>query len=255
MLIKKGFENGHKQVTREDDDTKMLMDIDAYKMEGGKTLHLCEDNKEIAVLLMEGSAEFLYEGQKKTAHRDTCLNPNAVCLHVCKGKQIEITALDGCELFVLKATNEKDFSSVYYEGEKIQSVVTGETNWEGCAKRKVVTIIDDSVAPYSNLVLGEIISFGGRWSSYTPHSHPHPEVYYYKFQRPEGFGAGFIGDDVYKIVDGSALCVPGDKTHPQVTAPGYDLYYIWAIRHLDGNRWLKTRVEDERYSWLNAEKL
>lgn len=255
MRIRNEFENGIKHITAENDDTSMLMDIDVYKLEKDETISLCDANKETAILLIEGNVEFNFEGNKKSAKRDSCLNPKAICLHICKGKKVEITANETSELFVQKATNETEFASVYYEGETIRSKITGETTWEGMAKRQVVTIIDDTVAPYSKLVIGEVVSFGGRWSSYTPHSHPQPEVYYYKFQRDGGFGAGFVGENVYKIENGTALCIIGDKTHPQVSAPGYDMYYVWAIRHLDGDRWLNTRVEDERYSWLNGDKL
>ncbi len=43
-------------------------------------------------------------------------------------------------------------------------------------------------APQSNLVMGEVFNQPGRWSSYPPHHHPQPEVYYYQFEHPEGFG-------------------------------------------------------------------
>ena len=35
-------------------------------------------------------------------------------------------------------------------------------------------------------------------------------------------------------------------------APGYRMYTVWMIRHLDGKPWLQTdRCEDERYVWLH----
>lgn len=255
MLIKNEFKKGIKHITGEHDSTQMLMDIDVYKMEKDEIVSLCEDSKEVVILLMQGDVDFIFDGKKKSAKRDTYLNPQAICLHLCRGKKVEIRAKGKSELFIQKARNDADFASVYYEGDTIRSKITGETTWDGMAKRQVVTIIDNEVAPYSKLVLGEVVSFGGRWSSYTPHSHPQPEVYYYKFERDGGFGAGFVGENVYKIEDGTALCISGNNTHPQASAPGYDMYYVWAIRHLDGDRWLNTRVEDERYSWLHAEKL
>ena len=112
------------------------------------------------------------------------------------------------------------------------------------------TVFDYDNAPFSNLVVGEVLARQGRWWSYIPHYHPQPEVYYYKFEREEGFGACFIGDEAHTIKDGSAGCFPGGKTHVQVTAPGYPMYCCWIIRHLDGDPWLKTRIVDERYAWL-----
>ena len=66
-----------------------------------------------------------------------------------------------------------------------------------------------------------------------PDRYPLPEVYYYKFDHPQGFGGAFIGDNVFKVADGSAACIPGGLTHPQTAAPGYNMYYCWMIRHLE----------------------
>jgi 5-deoxy-glucuronate isomerase len=121
------------------------------------------------------------------------------------------------------------------------------------AKRQVSTVFDYTTAPYSNMVIGEVMNDRGNWSGYIPHHHPQPETYYFMFDRNEGFGASFVGEDVYKIKDGSFSAIPGGKTHPQACAPGYQMYTCWMIRHLDGNPWV-DRIDDERYTWLlNAE--
>ncbi len=116
--------------------------------------------------------------------------------------------------------------------------------------RDINTIFDKSNAPYSNLVVGEVLCRQGRWWSYVPHYHPQPEVYYYKFDREEGFGASFIGETPYFVKDGSCCFIPPNHTHAQTTAPGFPMYCCWMIRHLDGNPWEKTRIVDERYKWL-----
>ena len=38
--------------------------------------------------------------------------------------------------------------------------------------------------------------------------------------------------------------------HSQTAAPGYAMCYAWGIRHLDGDPWLKTRIDDEEHEWL-----
>ena len=60
----------------------------------------------------------------------------------------------------------------------------------GCIKRDVRTCFDLDNAPYSNMVLGEVVNLPGKWSSYPPHHHPQPECYFYRFDKPMGFGAG-----------------------------------------------------------------
>ena len=100
--------------------------------------------------------------------------------------------------------------------------------------RIVRTIFDYANAPYANLVLGEVIGFPGKWSSYPPHHHPQPEIYYYKTNPENGFGYGELGDDVVKVQNNDTVFIAPGLTHPHCTAPGYALWYLWAIRHLDG---------------------
>ena len=120
------------------------------------------------------------------------------------------------------------------------------------AKRRVNTIFDHDISPESNMVLGEVLNDRGNWSGYLPHRHPQPETYFFKFDHPEGFGASFVGDQVFKSTDESFSAIPGGELHPQAVAPGYQMYTCWMIRHIDGNPWLQTdRCEDERYTWLH----
>ena len=37
--------------------------------------------------------------------------------------------------------------------------------------------------------------------------------------------------------------------HPQVAAPGYAMYYIWVIRHLEGNPYIKPDFEAQ-HLWV-----
>ncbi|MGN1008127.1 MAG: 5-deoxy-glucuronate isomerase, partial [Butyricicoccus sp.] len=37
--------------------------------------------------------------------------------------------------------------------------------------------------------------------------------------------------------------------HPQVAAPGYAMYYLWIIRHLEGNPYLGPDF-DPQYLWV-----
>ena len=120
------------------------------------------------------------------------------------------------------------------------------------AKRRVNTIFDHDICPESNMVLGEVLNDRGNWSGYLPHRHPQPETYLFKFDRPEGFGASFVGNQVFKSVNNSFSAIPGGELHPQAVAPGFQMYTCWMIRHIDGNPWLQTdRCEDERYTWLH----
>ena len=122
--------------------------------------------------------------------------------------------------------------------------------WYRTAERTVRTIFDYENAPYSNMVNGEVVNTPGCWSGYIPHNHPQPEVYTYQFDKPQGFGAAFIGDNAFKIEHNSWSEITGGYMHPQVAAPGYAMWYSWMIRHLPGDPWKKTRTDLPEHTWL-----
>lgn len=242
--------NGKKVVSRIDGvNSNMLMDITVYKMKKGEKLEFLEENKESAILLTEGKVQYQWVSRVETASRKDVFSEPPYCLHMCKGIKVQVTALEDSEILIQSTENDNIFESHFYGPKECKIELMGEKQWEGTAKREVLTIFDYQNAPYSNMVIGEVITKAGRWSSYIPHSHPQPEVYYYKFDRPQGFGAAFIGENVFKVADGSAASIPGGLTHPQTAAPGYNMYYCWMIRHLPNNPWT-TRDNDEKHIWL-----
>ena len=241
---------GKKVVARMDGvNSDMLMDVTVYQMKAGEVVEIEEAEKETAVLLLGGSVKYQWLNESQEGHRENVFNQAPYCLHVCKKVKVKIEALKNSEILVQSTTNEKEFTCRFYTPKDLKVEVMGESQWEGTAKREVVTVFDYFNAPYSNMVIGESITKAGRWSSYIPHSHPQPEVYYYKFDCPQGFGASFIGDSVYKVVDGSASYIPGGFTHPQAAAPGYNMYYCWMIRHLQDKPWT-SRDNDPLHTWL-----
>ncbi len=251
MLINPGkLNSGYNEITNMMTKAQnMRMDIGIQKIEKGRTVSFHDGEKETAFLLLNGKIQMSWKNNNIIATRSSLFDENPSVLHVPKNTQVQIGALDDAEVLIQKTTNSNEFSGKFYDPEDCTREMLGENVWNDMARRIIRTVFDYKNAPYSNMVLGEVINFPGKWSSYIPHGHDQPEVYYYRFDRDSGFGAGFIGDEVYKIEDNSALCIPGGPTHPQVTAPGYAMYYCWMIRHLKDNPWI-GRVNDERYEWL-----
>ena len=225
----------------------MMMDIRVIKMKAGARRRFVKEDKEICVLLTEGEAVFESGDIRERAARKDVFTDLPVTLHAWKGTLISVSAVTDCEILYISTLNARTFPAKFYKKEDVIRTVSCEGLWENTAVRDVNTVFDYSNAPYSNMVVGEVIARQGRWWSYLPHSHPQPEVYYYKMSAPEAFGACFIGEKAYTVKDGSAGCFPGGKTHVQVTAPGYPMYCCWMIRHLDGNPWDKTRIVDPRF--------
>ncbi|MDR0751330.1 MAG: 5-deoxy-glucuronate isomerase [Christensenellaceae bacterium] len=228
----------------------MLQNITVQLIKKNQVINISHDSMETAVLLVKGAVVFTFQDNLYTATRKNFFRDLPVCLHFSRCTEVSILALHDSEILIQSTLNENIFPPKIFDKDNLRRFTSCKDKWENTAVRDVITIIEDSNSPYSNLVLGEVLVPQGRWWSYIPHSHPHPEVYYYRFSNPNGFGACFIDEDAYTVKDGSAGLFDGGKTHAQVTAPGYPMYCAWMIRHLDGNRWIDTRIDDPRHEWL-----
>ena len=229
----------------------MLMDIRVYKVNKGETKSFNSQIEEVALLLLNGHLDIECDGLRQDAKRRSVFLDGPYAAHVSRNKTITIKALEDSEILVLKTHNDKDFDSKIYKPEDAPWNYSNKGKYNSTAARRVNTIFDYDINPKSNMVLGEVLNDPGNWSGYLPHRHPQPECYYFLFDHEEGFGASFVGDEVYKSTNRSFSAIPGGKLHPQVCAPGYQMYTCWMIRHLDGNPWLQTsRFEDDTFLWL-----
>ena len=246
-------ENGEMILTTYDNAySEMMMDIRVYKMNEGEIHAFASEDEEIAVLLLNGNLEINVDGIKEQISRRSVFLDGPYAGHVSKGKIISVKAYEQSEILVQKTKNDQNFESRLYKPEDAPWKYSSKGWYGNVANRRVNTIFDHDIQPKGNMVLGEVLNDPGNWSGYLPHRHPQPECYYFMFDHPEGFGASFVGDEVFKSVNQSFSAIPGGQLHPQVVAPGFQMYTCWMIRHLDGNPWLQTdRCEDEAYIWLH----
>ncbi len=63
------------------------------------------------------------------------------------------------------------------------------------------------------------------------------QLYFYKFEPEADTGIVREGENVYKVYTNSTVVLDKNMTHPQVTVPGYAMWYSWAIRSLKGKPW------------------
>ena len=232
----------------------MFMDIGVIKLEAGG-VYTNEAQRERAVLLIEGKVTFRWAERQETLERKSCFDDNPICLHLPKGMAVTIEALEESELMYQAVENTENFQPKLFRAEDTVTDIFGKDTLGNTSIRSVRTVIDDSIAPYSNLVIGEVINHPGKWSSYPPHDHVQPEVYHYRFQPESGFGISLIGDEASKVEHRSTSMVHTNLVHPQCSAPGYAMYYIWMIPHAP-KRWMKDRRFEEKHTWLldeNAE--
>lgn len=252
IVYSNGYSEGYNSIIDlHSNGLEMMMDVGILKLSKGQSFGLFEVEKEMALLILTGTAEIAYDGKRQVAQRQSVLNDMPFCLHVPKTIKVHVYALDDCEIYIQKTINNRMFASVFYTPEDTQLTKAGMGNvLKGSMRRNIRTIFDFENAPYSNMVLGEVVNFPGKWSSYPPHHHPQPEVYFYKFEIPQGFGASFIGEEVFTIKHNSLAMIRGNRCHPQCAAPGYAMFYVWGIRHLTDDPWIKTRIDAQEHIWL-----
>ncbi|MBN2151894.1 MAG: 5-deoxy-glucuronate isomerase [Candidatus Lokiarchaeota archaeon] len=214
---------------------------------------------EKAVLPLDGEISLSWKegetgtGSEKKIKRASIFDEDPHCLHAPAGVTVSITSIsERSEVAVFMTRNEAHFPPKLYLPSECRSELRGKGSMRETSTRVVRTIFDIENAPHAKLVLGEVINYPGKWSSYSPHRHPQPEIYHYRFLPENGFGACFLGDDVVKVGHGDTVKILG-VTHPQTSAPGYAMFYIWAIRHLDGNPYgskFGTPIFDPEHVWV-----
>jgi 5-deoxy-glucuronate isomerase len=228
-----GFPAGFTLLTREGDsglDTGIDFGI-CVQTEGRvvREWHL----KEAAWLLLDGEAEVGFADVVVPVGRRSLFDDPPTVLHLGPQTWAEIRPRSArVEWAVLRATCGSRFQPCLYRPEQIGVEQRGQGLAQGACTRAVRTIFDHATRPESGLVLGEVVTYPGRWSSYPPHAHPQPELYHYRFTLPQGYGHAELDDEVLKVHAFDTVKIMGGKTHAQVAAPGYGMWYLWAVRHL-----------------------
>lgn len=258
MYMDKDVQRGYNEYLRleEDPGKDGMMDVALLVMEAGDSYTIEEADKEVACLLFDGDVNMTWDDQSVDMVRPNPFDYNPWCLLVHKQTKIVITAKGPSNVYIQKTLNDKvapEFPNKLFRPEDTDTWArSANGELQGCCKRDVRTCFDLDNAPYSNMVLGEVVNLPGKWTSYPPHHHPQPEVYFYRYDKPQGFGAGWGNGELYETHHNGAALITS-KMHSQVTAPGYSCCYAWGIRHLPGDPWDKTRIDDEEHLWLLAD--
>jgi 5-deoxy-glucuronate isomerase len=172
------------------------------------------------------------------------------------GVPYRVSASAPAELAVLRAPAPPGGAAYVIRPSDVTVAVRGEGAWH----RTVHTILDES-KPAQRLVAGETFNDPGAWSSYPPHKHDRhdppreavfQEVYYFRVKPKEGFGFQRLYsperhvEQTFLVEDGDTVLIPFGY-HPVVAAPGYRLYYLWALAG-EGRRLMAS--EDPAHAWV-----
>jgi 5-deoxy-D-glucuronate isomerase len=248
-----GFPHGYTAITQIGDkvhDTGIEFGI--LKLKNGEEYNI-QCPLESAWLLINGRCKFAHDGHERIVERASCFEEDPFALHVAANNSATIIALTDCEFAVSKAINSKPFPTRIYDSQNmLESEHRGKGLLNDTAYRIVRTIFDIRNSPEAKLVLGEVITAPGRWSSYPPHHHAQPEIYHYRFTEPQGYGHAECGDDVFKVRQFDTYKILDANDHAQAAAPGYGMYYIWVIRHLDDKPYDYPEFTEE-HSWTKSE--
>jgi 5-deoxy-glucuronate isomerase len=114
-----------------------------------------------------------------------------------------------------------------------------EIRGSGAMERRIHHILMED-QPASSLLVTEVVTPAGHWSSYPPHKHDTDdppreclleEIYYFRFRDPRAFGLMRVYtkdgslDESIAVRDRDLVLVPRGY-HTFSAAPGYDAYYL-----------------------------
>jgi 5-deoxy-glucuronate isomerase len=190
--------------------------------------------------------------------RGTIFQGKPWALYLSISSQGIITADTTCEVAFCTSKAEQSFPPRLITPDDVEVEIRGAGN----ACRQINHIIKPEF-PAHRLLIVEVFTPSGNWSSYPPHKHdvsdlPREadleEIYYYRIDPAEGFGLQRLHtadsriDQAYVIHDGDLLLVP-EGYHTFAVAQGYTGYYL---NVLAGNESVRTMQpsDDPRYAWV-----
>ena len=245
-----GFPDGRTTITRFDDEKdNTRISLDVLRLAAGEVIRLTTE-LETAWLLMSGSVRGKVDDTEFTLERESLFDESSSCIHVSAKTDVEIHCNSDTEFTVYSCDNVREFEARIYRPEDVANEPRGKGQVNDRCLRYVRTIFDGTNAPSdAELVLGEVITFQGGWSSYPPHHHPQSEIYHYRFTEPQGYGHAELGETVLKVRNFDTVKILDLNDHAQCTAPGYGMYYSWVIRHLPDNPYTVPEFTEE-HAWI-----
>lgn len=228
------------------------------RLAAGASYNRVEDGREACVVVLTGTVSIMAGGEsfENIGGRQTVFDGAATSVYVPAGHRYRIEAVSDAEIAICTAPGTGAGAVRLIRSDAV------EVRGQGTNKRHVRNILSDADAAESLLVV-EVITPGGHWSSYPPHKHDvHDppgevdleEIYYYKIDKPEGYAIQRVYtadrrlDETITVRSGELVLVP-EGYHPVVAAHGYNVYYLNALA---GSARSMAASDDPRYAWVRA---
>ena len=208
------------------------------RLSGGMQTERPASEHEVVVIVLEGAASVTAGGQRWSSlgsRADVFEGPPPPVLLLEPGLDLTVEAESSATIIVAAAPAAKLRRSTLYEPGDIHV----ETRGAGVTERRIHHLLPPGIEA-GRLILFEVYTPGGNWSSYPPHKHDTEdppreayleELYYYRFARPEGWGFARVYtpdrdlDASYAVTDRDVLLIPRGY-HPFGAPAGYDAYYL-----------------------------
>jgi 5-deoxy-glucuronate isomerase len=215
-------------------------------------------NRELGIVLFGGqcSVESSRGAWTRIGRRPDVFSGMPYALYLPISTKFTVTTETGCDLAFCYCRAEKPFPARLVTPADVDVEIRGAGN----ATRQINGIFKPGF-PADRLIVVEVYTPGGNWSSYPPHKHDvhNPpgevdleEIYYYRIDRPEGFAIQKVYtpdrriDETLTVRDGEMVLVP-EGYHPVVAAHGYNAYYL---NVLGGSARSLAASDDPHYEWV-----
>ena len=232
--------------------------FEVLRLADGKIVERDTGGEEVCLVVLSGfcTVSTADEEWRGIGNRDSVFEgpPHAVYLPPGTGYRVE--AVTYLELAVCSAPAAEGVAPRLIRREDTQRSTRGTGNME----RQVTNILMED-QPAERLLVVEVITPDGHWSSYPPHKHDTEdppreryleETYYHRIQPEQGFALQRVYtedgslDETLTFRDGDVVLVP-EGYHVVSAPPGYDLYYLnvmagpvreWKIKNDPAHEWL-----------------
>lgn len=210
----------------------------AHALQEGGTIRRPGDDREVAIVVLEGAVR-IEAGSRSwsdVGSRASVFDPvPATVLLSEPGQDLEISAMGPATVAIAASPGGDTRVTRLIEPAdvRVEARGTGQTS-------RTVHHLLPPEAEAGRLIVVEVLTPGGNWSSYPPHKHDTndpprecllEELYYYRFRQPQAFAfqrvysADRSLDEALTPMDGDAVLVPRGY-HPVGVPAGYDGYYL-----------------------------
>ena len=211
-------------------------------------------NEETALIWLGGTADV--EGFGHVGDREDVFSGNPSALLLPPSERYRLRARTPLRLAIVSAPAESSLPPRLIRPDDVRVEIRGK----GVTERRIHWILSEK-DPAARLLLVEVLTPAGHWSTYPPHKHDEDkagveraleELYYYRFNPEQGFAFQGIYTksrdlNVSIRARNEDLVLVPRGYHVVSAAPGYDCYYLNAMAGAV-REWLFTTDPD--HQWL-----